>query len=308
MSSRELDPAERQPLHELRELAESAARLGGTVARQSFGRPGPISLKADRSEVTEIDLAAERAIIAHIRQRRPDDRFVAEEATERRGHQATQPRTPKGNAATGAQLAGDTDRRSTIPNRQSVCWVIDPIDGTRNYIRDVPVFTCCVAAMRAGFPIAGAIYDPIRDVMYSADAANGTYVNGRILPIEEVDQLRARRRTRKLIVAIPSARHRHVQAVVRTVFGRHVVRNFGSTALHLAMVATGRFDAAVTSNSRLWDLAAGWLIITQAGGVMTRLNGRPLFPLDVRKYRSGELPSLAGGRRAHATLLASAGP
>jgi len=279
------EPGGRRLAASLRALAESAARVGGQVAHRFFGRPGTVGLKADRSEVSSIDRSAERAIVAHIRRHRPHDWFLTEEGTVR-------PR-----------------RRPTVcgAGDQPLCWVIDPLDGTRNYVRDVPVFTCCVAAMRGGFPIVGAIYDPIGDVMYSADAMGGTRVNGVPLTRRQADRRRARRKTAKLIVGIPSARHRHGRALVRVVFARHVVRNFGSTALHLALVATGRFDAALTSNSRLWDLAAGWLIVTQAGGVMTLLNGRPLFPLELSRYRGGQLPCLAGSPAAHAALLAQAG-
>jgi myo-inositol-1(or 4)-monophosphatase len=312
--------AELPSLVELRELAEAAARLGGELARASFGQPQRVTLKRDRSEVSETDLAAERAIIAFLQQRRPNDGVVAEEAMETRGDGGTEAGAHEGDTA--ARSAPDrrvnrqspisnrqspiVNPQSPIPNPQSVSWIIDPIDGTRNYVRGVPLFACSVAAMRGGMPVAGAIYDPIREVLYAADEGTGVLVNGKPVSAEERADSGRNDSQRQLIVAIPSMRHRSGQALVRAVFDRHVVRNLGCTTLHLALVAVGRFDAAISSNSRLWDLAAGWLLVTRAGGLMTRHGGEELFPLDPTAYAGEELPTLAGSPAAHARLLREA--
>ena len=336
MSSADADPPQPPSLQELRELAESATRVGGSLARESFGQLQAVALKADRSEVTEIDVAAEQAIIAHLCSRRPDDLFVAEEATERPFDRAqgrlrdeatkkkqrrneeresqrdkrTKTRRHDGNAAASIPPAREANCQSPIPNRQSsiaspqsIWWIIDPLDGTRNYVRGVPLFACSVAAMCEGVPVAGAVYDPIGEVMYAADATTGAHVNGRPLSSRAAEAFRPPPGADKLVVAIPSARHRRGRALVRAVLERHVVRNLGCTTLHLALVAAGRFDAAVTNNSKLWDIAAGWLLVSQAGGVITGHGGDELFPVDVARYKGGEIPVLAGTRAAHARLL-----
>jgi len=336
MSASDFDPAGPQSLQALRELAESAARVGGELARASFGQTQVVSLKADRSEVTEVDLAAERAIIAHIRHQRPNDAFIGEEAVGERhegSDEATQRRsdeeesrisdfrlrTDKNEIPPNARNPQSPipnpqspipDRQSPIPdpqspirNPQSICWVIDPLDGTRNYIRHLPIFTCAVAALRAGAPIAGAVYDPMQDVMYSAALGQGTHIDGRATSLADATSESACKANADLLVGIPSAQRRATRPFVLHAVERHVVRNLGSTALHMALVATGQLDVAVLGNSKLWDVAAGALIITEAGGIVTTPDGKPVFPLDLSRYAGEEIAALAGRPEAHARLM-----
>jgi myo-inositol-1(or 4)-monophosphatase len=282
MSSPGVDPGAPAELTKLRELAESAARIGGNLARESFGTHQQVKLKHDDSEVTQVDVAAERAIIDHIRARRPDDTFIGEEATEQ---------------------SPIVNRQSSTVNPQSTCWVIDPIDGTRNYIRRMPVFTCSVAAMRHGAPLAGAIYDPMQDVMYSAGCGQGVYVDARRVSPADMAPESIRRPGAKLLVGIPSAQRPTIRHLVLRAIDGHVVRNLGSAALHLALAALGQLDVVVMGNGKLWDLAAGGLLVTEAGGVVTSPDGAPLFPVDVTRYAGEEIPTLAGDPAACARLM-----
>lgn len=313
MCSGDLVRAEPQSLKALRELAESAARVGGALARESFGIPQKVKLKPDRSEVTEVDLAVERAIIAQLRARRPNDTFVGEEATEQPSQKARKPRSHQGKPktetpATGGASGEIPNRPSSIVNRQSVCWVIDPLDGTRNYIRGLPLFACSVAALREGEPVAGAVYDPMQDVMYSAARGQGTQVDGRSVSLADVTSRPRSGSKAKLIVGIPSAQRPATRELVLHALERHVVRNFGSAALHLALTAVGRLDVVVSGNSKLWDIAAGWLLVTEAGGVVTSPDGGPVFPMDLSRYAGEETPILAGNPAAHAQLIQESKP
>jgi myo-inositol-1(or 4)-monophosphatase len=281
------NPAGSEPsARELLGLAESAARVGGELARESFGQPQQVTLKADRSEVTAVDLAVERAIVAHIRARRSGDVFIGEEAV-----------TP----------SPTVNRQSPIRNRQSVCWVIDPIDGTRNFIRDMPLFTCSVAAMQEGQPVAGAIYEPIQGVLYSAARGCGAQVNGRRVHLEEARRQGAEGPSAKLFVGIPSARRPATRRFALHAMERHIVRNFGSVALHLALTALGHLDVSVVGNAKLWDIAAGCLLVSEAGGVVTTPDGAPIFPLDVSSYGGEEIPVVAGNPAAHARMMEEVG-
>lgn len=285
-----MSPAESKPVascspEQLLELAESAARIGGELARKSFGRRQRVTLKDDRSEVTEVDLAVERAIITHIRAERPQDTFIGEESA------AQGPHAPPSNP------------RSSIVNPQPVCWVIDPIDGTRNYIRDLPWFTCSVAAMQGGEPVAGAIFDPTQNAMYAAARGCRMLVDGQTITPSDARADNVYGPHAKLIVGIPSARREATGALVLHALEKHVVRNFGSAALHLALTALGRLDLAVAGNAKLWDIAAGCLLVRESGGVVTSPAGRPIFPLDVSRYAGEETPVLAGRPDAHARLL-----
>ena len=289
MSSHDPIPIEPAAPEELRELAESAARLGGNLARDSFGQRQQVTLKDDRSEVTEVDLAVQRALVAHIRAQRPQDTFIAEESL------TPSPQSPASNL------------QSSISNRQSICWVIDPIDGTRNYIRDLPLFTCSVAAMIGGEPVAGAIYDPVHGVMYSAARGGGVFLDGAPVVLAERRAAIPRDPDRKLFVGIPSARREATRQLVLHAVEEHVVRNFGSAALHLALTAVAQLDAAVMGNTRLWDIAAGCLLVSEAGGVATSPDGKPVFPLDISHYTGEEIPVLAGSPEAHARMLRDIG-
>lgn len=272
-------------LDELRRIAAAAARVGGDVARASFGSRLTVRLKVDRSEVTEVDFAAQRAIIDLIRGARPDDAFLGEESTEH-GDEAAAP---------------DADRRTA--GESTITWVIDPIDGTRNYVRRIPLYVCSVAAMQDGLPVAGAIYDPVRAVMYTAARGAGAQANDEALCVsrQSIDDITLK--PRKLIVAIPSIRRPRVRRLVQAAIDRHVIRNLGATALHLAHVAEGAFDASISNNSRLWDIAAGVLLVEEAGGRIASPFGEPLFPIDPIGCRGDEIPTLAAAPHAYEELL-----
>lgn len=241
---------------EIRTLAERACRAGARVAREVFGRVHAVELKPDHTEVTAIDRAAQAAIIEEIERARPADCIVAEEEFSRPPH--------------GAELT----------------WVIDPIDGTRNFVRGIPFFASAVACVRAGWPLVGAICDPLTDRVYSAQAV--VHPGGELRGALFIDGQPARppvgdeRRLSRPIVAIPSVNPRirtTATELVQDWMSRFIIRDFGSSAQHTVMVALGQLDAAICSG-HLWDVAAGWPMVVAAGGDMLRPDGRRLFPLD----------------------------
>ncbi len=256
----------------LRLIAERAARTGGRIARDYFGHVSAVRLKADRSEVCEADEGAQAAIVAQILDQRPDDAFLTEETL----------RMPAGH---GASLPP--------PSADRVCWVIDPLDGTRNFVRGIPLYACSVAAILGGSPLCGAIYDPMREVLYSAGGAEGLLVEGGGGALAEDIRARLGGSLGRPVVGIPSSPTGPVAAIAHRWLDRYVCRSLGSTALQLAWVASGELDATLSDNARLWDIAAGWVLVTAAGGRMTAPEGGPLFPLDVQAYGGEELPALA---------------
>ena len=255
---------------ELRSLAERAARAGGAVARDMFESELEVSYKTDGSEVSNADHAAQEAVLDVLRQARPDDWFIAEESAVE---------APPSSSSAG-----------------SVCWAVDPIDGTRNYVRGIPYFCCSVGALVGGTPVAGAIYDPLRDVMYAGAVGDGMCVNGRKRSVRDGE-------ARTLLGAIPSRRHKQVAQLVHTWVDRLVVRNTGSTALHLAMVAAGQLDAALAGNAYLWDVAAGYALIAAGGGVATLPDGGAIFPIALPDLAMFPTDVLAAGPRTHARLI-----
>ncbi len=269
MPRADFDPADPEAQHTLRALAEEAARAGGHVARQYFRTDLAVRLKSDRSEVSDADEAAQAAVVAHIRAARPADAFIAEERLD-----LPDPPSP--------------------PANDRLCWAIDPLDGTRNFIRQVPLYTCSVAAMIGGVPLVGAVYDPVHDVLYSAGREEGLFVNGELQPARR-GPARPPGANPKPVVAIPSAATGPTARLAHAWLDRYLCRSLGSTALHMAMVATGQFDGMIGDEPRLWDIAAGWVLVIASGGQVTGPAGQPIFPLDVRTYAGEGIPTLAFG-------------
>lgn len=262
----------------LRGLAEAAARAGGDVARRYFGATCDVRLKADGSEVTEADRAAQAAVIAVLRAARPRDAIIAEEEF----------------------VLSDPP---PAPTNDNLCWAIDPLDGTRNFVRGIPLYVCSVAALLAGVPLVGAIYDPLRDRLYSASRAEGFFINVEPQASCLDSAPRPTGRNPRPVVALPSTPAGPIAATAHAWLERFVCRNLGSAALHLALVATGELEAMLADNPRLWDVAAGWVLITAVGGRLTSPTGNPLFPLDVSRYNNEEMPLIAAGARLHAQLI-----
>jgi myo-inositol-1(or 4)-monophosphatase len=283
----------RDALAGLRVLAEQAARAGGVVARRYFRTALHVQLKADLTEVSEADHAAQAAVVATIRAARPDDGFLTEETLD------PQP------ACLRASFALPPRSASAPCLTSSITWIIDPIDGTRNFVRDIPLYVCSVGAMLGGYPLVGAIYDPERDTTYSAGAAEGLFVNGQPQSSRLSGGARPAGLGPRLVVALPSAPTGPITALAHTWLGRFINRNLGSTALHLALVADGQLDGMLSDNAKLWDLAAGWVLVHAMGGRMTTPNGGDLFPLDVATYTAGDLPFIAGRAEIFDQLLAS---
>jgi myo-inositol-1(or 4)-monophosphatase len=269
------DPA---ALDRLCRLAEQAARVGGAVARGYFRTDLNIRFKADRSEVSEADEAAQAAVMQCIHAPRPHDAFIGEEA-----------------------VAGPHAGDAPAATNDHFCWVIDPIDGTRNFVRGIPCYACSVAVMFGGFPLAGAIYDVERDVLYSAIRGGPLLVNGN--PARPPSGEAEKSGRLRLVVGIPSRAVGPLAKLSHDWLSRYVCRNLGSTALHMAMVATGELDGMLADTPRLWDVAAGWVLIESAGGRVVGPDGAPLFPLDVGGYRGTQTAFRAARASAASVLL-----
>lgn len=263
-------------LIELQRLAERAAEAGGREAAARFRGRQTVELKSDGSEVTTADVEIERLLVGILREKRPRDGFIGEEDAAGPGSRAA---------------AGET----------RVWWTIDPIDGTRNFIRGGGPFTCTVAALVDGAPVAGSIFFALESLLYSAAAGRGVMVGGGRL--EEMTAASGPRNPQPL-VAIPSGWRAESGDFVKCLLETSVVRSFGCATAHLAYLAIGGLDASFMTNCKLWDIAAGWLIATEAGMHVTRPDGGPLFPIDARGYAGEEMPLLAGTPELHSKLVA----
>lgn len=241
------------------------------MARERFGR-AVASQKPDASVVTDADHAVQQLILDHIAREFPRDAVISEETQSR----------PQRHAS-----------RATAGR----CWVVDPIDGTRNYARWYPSFAVCLGLLDAGRPVVGFIYDPQGDEMYSAAAGCGAWMNQTRL--RAVDH----GLSSETILAIPSSRRDLLAGTVHRWIDQLVVRNAGSTALHLAYLARGALDAVYCDDCKLWDIAAGAIIASEAGAQLSDFSGGEYFPFQVEGYVCQQMPFLAAGPNTLNDLL-----
>ena len=226
--------------------AVEAVLRAGDVQMQHFGRAMQVDKKGAIDLVTNIDIEVERGFRAMIAERFPDHEVLGEEFVE----------------------AGERD---TIPR---VCWVFDPVDGTTNYAHGLPIFCSSLALEIDGEPVAGAVYDPTRRELFTAERGHGAWLNGRPLRVSSADTLI----DSLLVTGFPYSVQQEAGELVglfaeflRT---SRAVRRLGSAALDLCYVAAGRFDAFWEQKLSPWDISAGALIVREAGGHVTDSAGR----------------------------------
>jgi myo-inositol-1(or 4)-monophosphatase len=226
------------------EAAMSAAGEAGGVLREGFGWQHSIKYKGEVDIVTEVDEQAERVIREILLGAFPSYGMLAEE---------------------GGRLSGEEDAR----------WIVDPLDGTTNYAHGLPIFAVSIALERAGEVVLGVVHDPIREETYVAELGRGAALNGEPIKVSDTDEL-----IQALIATgFPYDREKMPEAL--ELFGRFValtrgVRRLGSTALDLCYVAFGRLDGYYERGIWPWDIAAGSLILEEAGGKVTDYLGGKL--------------------------------
>lgn len=224
-------------LGELLDLAIAAAdavvpALAADDARADLG----IDTKSSASDmVTVMDTWAEATIVETIRAARPSDGFVGEEGT-------------------------------ADPGTSGVVWVIDPIDGTTNFIRDLPGFSVSIAARVDGVESVGVVHDPMRGERFTATLGAGSHCNGERLRVSDPADLS------RSVIATGFNYQASVRAEQADVIGRVLpavadIRRFGGAAIDCCMVAAGRLDAYYEVGVQDWDIAAGRLIVHEAGGL-----------------------------------------
>ncbi len=226
-----------KPDKQVLNTAIEAAKIGGEVLLTHMSRVQhyDIEQKGAFDYATEVDHASEKAIIDYILSRYPDHRILAEE---------------------GGEIGGTGVYR----------WVIDPLDGTTNYIHGVRMFAVSIAAMRGDIPVVGVVYDPVRGEMFAAAMGHGAYLNGTPIKVSE------HRHMHECLLAtgFPFRCKELIEPYLQsfqTFFGRaRDIRRMGSAALDLAYVAAGRFDGFWELKLNRWDIAAGVVLIKEAGG------------------------------------------
>ena len=230
------------------DFAIETAREAGRVLAERFGRASlEVTHKGDIDLVTESDIAAERLIVERIRSYYPRHAILAEEsgASEQAGAAASEYK-----------------------------WIVDPLDGTTNYAHGYPCYCVSIALERAGELVIGVIHDPTRDETFAAERGAGATLNGRRIRVSEIDDLNQA----MVCTGYPydvRGRDNFVRNFKNFILHAQGVRRDGSAALDLAYVACGRFDGFWEEGLRPWDVAAGAVIIEEAGGRVSRYDDAP---------------------------------
>ncbi len=225
------------------ELALAAATTGADIVRASFGTHQVTEQKGRLDPVTEVDHASEEAIVALLNQHRPDDGLLGEEGSSR-------------------DSAG---RR----------WIIDPLDGTVNFIHGIPQISVSVALYDGLQPLVGVIVDAIRGEVFAATAGGGATLDGQRIRVSQTKELHRA----VVVTGFPYDHDRYADSYAATVGAVlaevNGIRRLGSAALDLCWLACGRFDGYWEYSLGPWDCAAGMLIAAEAGAVITEALGGP---------------------------------
>lgn len=227
------------------ETAVSIARESGAIIDDFLKRRIGFDLKGDFDLVTEADRTSEKLIVARLKSAFPSHSIVAEEGG--------------GGVQSGSEYT----------------WYVDPLDGTTNFAHGFPVFNVTLALERSGELIAGVVLDPTRDELFTAELGGGAWLNGDRIHVSGVKRLEE-----SLVATGFPSRKRHQNINVHFYYQlamlTHGVRRAGAAAIDLAYVACGRLDAFWEFGLNPWDMAAGLLLIREAGGACSDMHGGPV--------------------------------
>lgn len=230
-------------MSELLDFTIQMARTAGGILRDKYAQPREIHAKGWRDFYTDADLAAQRAIVDLIRSREPQAAILAEENI--------QP-----------------------PTGATSIWVIDPLDGTTNYARRIPVFSTSIALVQNGQPVIGVIYDPLRDDLFTAEAGRGARLNGAPIHVSTTSKIG------EAVIGLDWGRGEVTRSLglawlQRAGLHSRTIRAIGSAALGLCYLAAGWIDVYHYGALMPWDGAAGQVIVQEAGGQLFNFKRQP---------------------------------
>jgi myo-inositol-1(or 4)-monophosphatase len=226
-------------------VAIEAAKEAGKFLKHNLGKVKEITVKSgqEKNLVTEIDKKSEELVVSIIRKHFPGHDILAEESGTEHGKQS------------------------------EYRWIIDPLDGTTNFTHGLPIFCVSIGLERKGEVIAGVIYDPNLDELFSAEKGRGAFLNGRRLRVSQTPSLKQSLLVSGFPYNVSENPDNCLEHFVNFVIECQGVRRMGSAAIDLAYVAAGRYDGFWEVHLNAWDMAAGVILIREAGGKITGFDG-----------------------------------
>lgn len=229
-------------MDELLDFAIHCAFESGKIQRKYFEKNINIRHKGETDLVTDVDMACQEKIIELIKGTFPDDDVISEEKKN--------------------DFDGNKNR-----------WIVDPLDGTTNYAHGYPFFCTSIAYEENGEITCGVVYNPIFNELFFGKKGRGAYLNGERIQVSSVHDLKQALLSTGFPYNIVSIERNNVDHFLNFLFKAQAVRRDGSAALNLCYVACGRFDAFWELSLNSWDMAAGCLMVNEAGGILTNLQG-----------------------------------
>ena len=248
----------------LLDIAIRATKESGLIQREWLGKEKRVELKGEINLVTEVDRICERKIIEIIEEAFPEHNILTEETP-----------MPEGSS----------------PYR----WIIDPLDGTTNYTHGYPFFCTSIALELEGKVILGAIYDPLLDEVFTAQQGQGAFLNGERITVSTTERLTEALLCTGFPYDLRESPINNLDHFNSFIMKARAIRRDGSAALDLCYVAMGRFDGFWELKLNPWDVAAGKLLVEEAGGMVTDFEGGPL---DIYGQET-----LASNRRIHGEMV-----
>lgn len=236
---------------EILELGKQAALEAGQILMDNFGKVSELWKKADGSFVTNVDIEAERKIVSLIKDKFPDHSILTEETEE---------------------VLGNSEPGKEAPMLSKYRWIVDPLDGTHNYMRGLSIFGVSICITHLSKPLIGIIYFPSSNKLYHCEKGKGAYLNGERIHVSKRGLEDAFLTHNSNFHADGEKMFKGFKKLVNSVFK---VRMLGSCIAHLAQLADGRTDVDVEYGLHPWDIFAGALIVEEAGGKVTDFAGKP---------------------------------
>ena len=265
-----------------KKVAINAALKAGGYIRKNIGRAKDVHYKGEINIVTDIDKKAERIIVNSIKHAYPSHNFLAEESSY---------------AKEEVQSSYASEDRGTLKQKRDskYTWVIDPLDGTTNFLHGFPVFCVSIALEYNGKPIVGVVYDPTRNELFYAEKGRGAFMNKKKIHVSKITNIKKALLSTGFAYDVKATIDNNINNFAKFIKASQAVRRAGSAALDLCYVASGRFDGFWELGLHPWDAAAALLIVQEAGGKVTRFNGS--------KYTIYDKEILASNSKIHSQMI-----